>query len=285
MCVGSAFDAFIKSDLFEYLLGKNHKDAHLFERDKLFEEQVEPHNREFAFKAGLNCFIQYKQSGAYDNLLLELNDAIEEPKFELTLSAEVGGVPFYGKPDVYFINREGHPVIYDWKVNGYCSKYSPSPTQGWLRLSSKPGQHHKRCKPIRFKGIVINEGYLETFLGTLSDKKWADQLAVYGWLSGEEVGSEFIVGIDQLVCKNEDPVPTVRVAAHRSRVSCAYQKDLFERAKIMWEVVNSEHIFRDVSEEESKDRCSILDQTARARSNLYNDTSEEGLTFKRIMND
>ena len=255
MSVGSAFDAYVKSYLHENLFGVVEPE---YELKTIFESQVEPQNRTWAWEAGANCFKQYKEMGALANLMLELSFALHDPRFEFTVESNVShstrkdDVPILGKPDIYFFTEAGH-VILDWKVNGYCSKASPK--QGYVRILPS-GKMHKSCQPQRMGGIDVNIAcYLEAI-----DRGWADQLTSYGWVLGEDVGNKIIIGIDQLACDSSK----IRVASHRGRVSADYQIQLFQRYADAWAVINSNHFFREMSFEESAERCAVLDQYHKA---------------------
>jgi hypothetical protein len=108
--------------------------------------------------------------------------------------------------------------------------------------------------------ISINVGkYFEKV-----DKKWADQLSIYGWVLGENVGSPLIIGIEQLACKphpagSATMKPLVRVASHRGYVSPKYQIELYTKAIEMWKAIHSGHIFTDLTKEENDLRCVTLD--------------------------
>jgi PD-(D/E)XK nuclease superfamily len=270
MAVGSAFDAYAKSFLHEHLFGKG-KDPR-FDLQTIFEAQVEQQNRDFAYTAGKHCFDQYKNSGALSDLMLELGKAVGEPRFELEIRGVIEGkregvtlnvedVVFLGKPDVFFINSQGAHVILDWKVNGYCSGYGVSPLAGYVRLRERTdtgwrnkGQH-KNAQPMSHQGVVINcAGYLEDV-----SKEWAQQLSIYGWLCGQDIGADFIVAIDQLVCKPGGEYPHIRIAEHRTRVRKDFQWNTFVQAQKIWEIVHSDHIFREMSLEDSKAQCVALD--------------------------
>ena len=97
------------------------------------------------------------------------------------------------------------------------------------------------------------------------DEQWAVQLACYAWLCGAEIGSDFIVGIHQLACK---PVgknfPEVRIAQHISTVGKDFQWTTFKRMVELWQIIQSDHFFRDLSPEDSRRRCEALDARARA---------------------
>lgn len=241
MSVGSAFDAFVK--------------AHITGADvwDLLKSQVEEHNRQFAYEAGRRCFDAYRESGAMADLAQELGTAVSKPKCEFGIKLVVGGVPIYGKPDLFFQNQEGVRLVYDWKVNGYCSKASPK--KGYVRI--RPGgQAHRDSVPMMWKGVLINVACKFEEI----DSQWADQLATYAWLSGEEVGSEdWVVGIDQLACDGTDAGGVrIRVAAHRSRISREWQAMLLQRYMAAWSIINSGWLFRNLSEKDSKQREELL---------------------------
>jgi PD-(D/E)XK nuclease superfamily len=269
MAVGSAFDAFVKHYLYTNVVGKSDP---RFDRLALFEAQVEVQCRDKAFKAGEYCFEQYKKSGCLADLMLELQQSIGEPRFEINIMGQVDGyregaeldlgpVPFLGKPDVYFVNKMGARVIVDWKVNGFYSKYNTSPIKGYVRMRDafqSYGQH-KECMQQVWKGMRINIG---CYLDQLKED-WARQLAIYTWLCGENVGTEdCIVGLDQLVC-NPDPVrqfPKIRIAEHRLRISKAFQHKVFAIAQDLWHRCTKGHFFREMSKEASDERCLYLDK-------------------------
>jgi len=286
MSVGAAFDAFVKNYLVYALHGKVEA---RFEIEAIFEEQVEPHNRDFAFDAGEYCFDCYRQSGALANLMLELQQAEGEPQFEFKIEQRVGlgnvvdGIPLLGKPDIYFRKPEGARVIYDWKVNGYCSKSPVSPAAGYvmcrdswnpetLAHSRSHGQQHKRASLMNVGGIMIN---IADGLETVK-KDWATQLAIYMWILGEEVGTRAIVGIDQLCCApTSGSYPLIRVATHRCRVGEEFQRELEARIVECWNAVCTGWVFRNMTREENDDRCRILDSQYKAYQNPVDYHSNE----------
>ena len=286
MSIGSSFDAYVKSYLHEQLYGPDDK----YELKTLFEAQVEPHNRDWAWEHGAHAFKLYKESGALADLTLELGNAIGTPKFELSIQGIVSqqdpirntvkDVVLLGKPDLFFLNEEGYTVILDWKVNGWCSKYGQSPKKGYLKIRCDDRtiiDHHKDAIPMRWHGLMINLAhYLEDI-----DHDWGCQLAIYGWLVGEEIGSEFITCIDQLVCRPNatGPYPRVKIAQHRLRVSSKFQISLFDKVHHAWEVINSDHIFRDKTSEESYAHCLMLDAKAQLLKDIYNSEDESDRLF------
>jgi len=264
MAVGSAFDAFIKSYLYKELkIG----DDPTFELRTLFEAQVEEQNRDEAWKIGEAVFEAYKKCGAAADLLIMLGDCTN-PRFEFTLQGAVSGEfnsvnqennpVLLGKPDLYFTHRDGGRVILDWKVNGYMSKRRPSPKKGYLSvLECEEGafkkKQHKDVLEGTLHGIKINMAHpLE-----LVDKNWARQLAIYGWLLGEDVGNDFIVAVDQIVCGTG---VVYGVAQHRCIIGEKYQKELYTHVCEIWERCTNGHFFTDLSLEDSRARCLLMDQ-------------------------
>jgi hypothetical protein len=293
MSIGSAFDAYVKSYLHETFYGKGADPQ--YELVALFEAQVEPHNREWAWEHGKHAFELYRNSGALADLALELDGAIGKPRFEMELKGLVAhpdpvtnticDVVFLGKPDLFFINKEGHFVILDWKVNGWCSKSGASPKKGYLHLRHDDRTvvgAHKDAIPMMHQGMMINVAHnLEDV-----EKDWAAQLAVYGWLCGAEIGEEFIVCIDQLACKLEPgkQFPRVRFAQHRTRVGKSFQQEYFAKAHYLWQLVQTDHIFRHMTREESIKHSYTLDQKAKTIKEMYESGNYEDKLFMEFTN-
>jgi hypothetical protein len=236
----------------------------------------------------------YRESGALADLLIELNKAVGQPVFEVALEGVIqvkrdgvpeAGVNFLGKPDVYFINQLGSPVILDWKVNGWFSKRGASPKKGYLKLrhgSKNRGldkDHHKDCIPMMDQGMMINVGLMLDMV----DKDWATQLSIYAWLCGSDVGSDFITGLDQLACQSTGgEYPDVRIAEHRLKVSKSFQWETFLKAQEVWDVVHSNHVFRDKTLEESQAACETLDAQARLICTMHESEDPEDKAFMEI---
>jgi hypothetical protein len=292
MSVGSAFDAYVKSYLHRSLFGDSDPK---FEFTTLFETQVESQNRDWAIEAGEYCFHAYKTSGALADLMLLLNNSPLDPRFEFTATgivdasessntglpesttsvrdgvlAAIGNVVLLGKPDAQFVTAAGTDVVLDWKVNGFCSIASPKPgyvkiRDGWDASREKPSRGantaHPSAWPVMERGLMMNTSKSLHQV----DNDWALQLSIYSWLCGEPVGGDFVVAIDQLVCKPDTvDCPLIRVAQHRNFISSEYQEALYQEIQEIWGVVQSSWIFRDVSEAESQERCAILDGQAAA---------------------
>lgn len=308
MSVGSAFDAYVKSYLHFALFG-NYGENNTYAKDTIFEKQVEPANRDWARLAGAHVFERYKQSGALADLMLELGTAINAPRFEFDLLGQVetsvGDVPLMGKPDIYFMNREGGRVIFDWKVNGYCGNSPTSPMRGyvmvrdgWTALEKKQSNNnrsaHKDCYPVPYKGIKINATDKMEDLNA----EWAAQLAIYAWLLGEEVGSQdLITGIDQIVGQPSGTtmihkkttlapgeliagdfnhqIPWLRFASHRVKIGQKFQFELLARLAQAWGAISSGHIFSELNREDNDQRCKMLED----RAAMFADTSDPLFEF------
>jgi len=273
--VGSAFDAYVKAALHEALFGANNDPKYTFEA--LFEAQVEAHNRDWAREEGKYVFDCYQRAGQYDTLLELLKKAIEPPQMEFEVRCLILGVPFLAKPDLRFVLEGPLKVVHDWKVNGFCGKSATSPNKGYMicndgfkadKQNKSHGTAHAQYVPLQLKGMVIDAGYLED-----CSTGWADQLSLYGWSKGEAVGDQNVVlSVDQIVAKPvQEGRPLLRVSSYRARVRRSYQEHLAKRLTTAWEVINSGHIFRDLSPEDSADRQSILEQQA---ISLINDGSD-----------
>lgn len=289
MCVGSAFDAYVKSALHAALYGVGADP--IYELRTLFEDQVEPQNRDFAWGAGKHCFEVYQLTGAYAELLDLLKKSVEEPRFECKLTGEIGGAPFLGKPDCRFVLDFGEgriSIVLDWKCKGFCSKSAASPTKGYAlcrdgftgKASRSHEKSHKMYMPWDFRGMEINRDYMEN-----CSQSYADQCSLYGWLLGEPIGSEeSIVWIDELVSKPtgnvlEGNYPLMRVSNFRARVKPSYQQDLVSRVSNCWEAVTSGHVFQDMSREDNDAHIEMLDGIA---AGLASDGSPEEDWFSEV---
>ena len=265
MSVGGSFDAYVKAALHERLFGKGTDPQ--FDFQTIFENQVEPHNRDFALDAGKYIFACYMMTGAYDELLAMLEKSKEPPRFEFEVHGNIMGVPIVGKPDCRFIHECGVHVILDWKVKGFCSKYGASPSKNYRLCRDGYGAPHKPSRSHNkahesyvlydHHGLEINQLYMEA-----GNEDYADQLCLYGWLLGEQIGDEEVVCcIDEIVSRfMPEDKPLLRVAQHRARVSKAHQITVIGRMTECWEAITSGWVFRDLSREENDAKCHHLDQ-------------------------
>jgi hypothetical protein len=290
MSIGSAFDAYAKSYLHKKLFGSNHPDSSKFQFETLFITQVESHNRDWAKHHGKFVFDQYVSSGALPDLFVELNSAIGEPRFELdilgTVQSDIHGVPFLGKPDLFFVNKEGLNIISDWKVNGYCSKSGASPTKGFIRRI--PGfDCHKDAVPVNYRGTRVNGSTLKLHH---VNNDWARQTVIYAWLCGCSVGSDFVHAIDQVTCNNRhNPQPGIgypqlSFVQHRYRSDEEYQYSVFRTAVEAWDIISGppEKYFRGLTDDESASRCAALE--SRAKSMFDGPQTDDEALFLNMVN-
>jgi hypothetical protein len=80
-------------------------------------------------------------------------------------------------------------------------------------------------------------------------------------MMADEHESQPIYVIEQVVAKpnpDEPRRPFLRFATHARRISPIFQATLSQRIPAMWGVINSDHFFRDVPEEESQGREAML---------------------------
>jgi hypothetical protein len=284
--VGSAFDAYVKAGFHEALYGAGADPKYGFEA--LFEAQVESHNRDWAREEGKYIFECYKLAGMYDELLELLKKSIEPPRMEFEVKCDIGGVPFLGKPDLRFVLPGPVKVTHDFKVNGYCSKSAVSPNKGYMmcndgfkatKQNKSHGQPHKQFVPLDFHGLTIDAGALED-----CSTEWADQLSLYAWALGEQPGDpDTVISVHQIVAKPlENERPALRVAAYRSRVRKSYQDHLLKRFQKCWEVIQSGHIFRNLTREENDQRMKMLDgqSASTTTGSEYDDFFNEAVRAK-----
>jgi len=257
MSIGSAFDAQIKS----YITINMGLEGPSLE--ELFETQVEPHNRDWARIHGEYAFKSYMKSGAVLRLMSELEAATVTPRMEFTAKGEstIMGVPISGKPDLYYINKSGMPVIFDWKVNGYCSKGNTSPRKGYrLCCDGWDSGKHSRSNGL---------GHADASILTLEEiePSWSTQTTMYSWMLGNEDRQEFMASIDQLACKGGE-YGDIRVASFRNPVSAEFQAKLVERLTTAWEAIKLGTV---VSPAQAK----VLDDTYKAYEGDSNDPNEQ----------
>jgi hypothetical protein len=106
---------------------------------------------------------------------------------------------------------------------------------------------------------------------------WADQLAIYSWLLGEEVGSEnYIVRMEQVACRpvKHLDLPRAKFATHLNRINRNYQENLVTRLTTCWATIANGHIFTDLSREASDKKREMLDHAATVPMGLFPDLDE-----------
>ena len=231
MAVGSAFDAYVKGYISEYLFGR----VAGFGFEELFESQVDAMHRDTALVAGGVCFDKYKSIGSLARLM-EMLSSCSGVRLEHQITRVVDGVPLLGRPDLIFTCADGTGIL-DWKVNGYYSAASPA-----VGYADCGGVAHKRYVVAgRFGGMSYCNG----------SHMWQDQLVTYHKI----IGSEGFSIIEQLAWRNGE----MRVATHRNMLT---DNGLMARYHRMWDHVQAGHLFPDMSLADSRDRQVTLSFTA-----------------------
>lgn len=256
MAIGSSFDAYIKADLYKRLVNKGDTQ---FTFEALFETQVESQNRDVVRKDGEFLYKFYQSCGALTDLMLDMNGCIGEPRFETKIEGKIRldlhDVPLLGKPDLYFITKDGARIVFDFKVNGFYSNHPHSPKPGYKRCRPT-GEVHKNYWPHKHNGYEVN--VQQSFEDT--DEMWATQLSTYAWLLGEAIGEKTILAVDQIACNNVKK--TYRVAQHRAIASRGFQEKTFRKYETMWKQIQDGHIFDDLPREESDRKCKLFDSVS-----------------------
>lgn len=251
MSIGSAFDARIKAKLTVDLLGL----ADPFE--ELFETQVEEPLRDWCRENSAYLLKCYEEYGAYSALVSELSNC-ENIQFEFNARTDVVfedgfTVPIFGKPDLYGHLKSGANIVFDWKVNGYCSKASPH--AGYVRLYNQHGDSggHATISHMLFHGLTYSP------VATLRPE-WRDQLIFYIWAI-EAPEEEWLAGIDQLVFNGRSNLAgekEMRVAQHRLRIDDSLKLDLRARVRKAWEAIQSGHYFTQLSKEQNDQKIADM---------------------------
>ena len=216
MAMGSLFDAVIKSRLAAELQWYN-KDTTLSLGALL--KNVDSSMMHLLPEAR-RLVDYYIASGAYKALLDEVISGIEYDELKHVKANKYHiAFPIYGKPDL----KIGHNIITDFKVNGYGSKSGQSPKQGYKRAFDKNGEQG----PHEKYGITMPE----------IDIDWATQLTIYNWLEQDQelldLSKDIPVAIEQIAIRGT----TTKIASFRAIVPVAFQTNLYNELKTMWESI------------------------------------------------
>lgn len=303
MSVGSAFDASVKAYIREKVDGVPFKETYEY----FFEQGVDPHNRDFARKAGDVCFNLYKETGALASLMLHIERADGDILMEESLSvafyntargaaaqklpadrdlwpeaiaaplaadeSAVLLVVLNGKPDLLF-SVDGIMAILDWKVNGYCSKTRKSPEAGYIACwdpdkGGKPAVH-KRAHVQPFDRQVCQVPVNIELDGCLPSD-WDLQTSTYKWLmSGEAPTTQsrpYIKMIDQ-ICGGGNQGGSMRVARHAYRSVPVNDLRYFADYCDLWQAIADGKVLED-------DRQAAID----AESAAFITDEEQGSTL------
>ena len=240
MAVGSSFDAYVKCSLAVDLLGPERANELNLDFDRVFNSQVEEHNRDKARIDGSYVFGIYKSSGAYAALRAELEKSPMEPQLDLKITfpftptpvgVEQAPLVLHARPDLVYWTPEGTRIVLDWKVNGFYAQKPPSPAPKYRTCWDYAGKAktHKDFVPMYVDGVLVHGG----MLGLKDD--WATQLTTYGWSVGDGTfGGEDIYHIEQIIGKLE-----WRIAQHVHLIPRDYRVSVYERYLRLWREINS----------------------------------------------
>lgn len=265
MAIGSSFDAFAKNELARCILGGSTvKQGEPFHLQTLFEKQVQEEAlRTWAWEEGGFLFLRYKDLGAFDELLTDLEGHQGDVIFDLECVKEIElpsgfKVPVKGYPDCAYVHRSGVPVILDWKCNNYCGVNKKSPSKHYV-VERPSGRSHKDIQVELQDGLKIQKQYCFSEV----DVKWATQLTMYSWLLGYPIENDAIVQIDQLLCQpGQAHHPDIRAVTYRGFVNKAFQNQLAVDLEQCWTAIQSGHIYHEVPREESDRRVAALERHA-----------------------
>lgn len=276
MGVGSAFDAQVKSEIMVRAMGKPLIAGSTYDFPALFEAQVEHHHRDRCMEISRVLWDTYVACGAFESLWKDIERSPCAPMMEERVEGVIGGVPLLGLPDLVYIDADSLlKVVDDWKILGSASKIGggASPPQGykivrdgWVgKPSPQNGKAHKKHVDLNVDGMTIGKEYLEDF-----NLDWADQMSTYAWLLGSKVGAEdFIVRIECGSCRHPVGGMKVKWSTHLNRVSATHQLSLIKTYKAIWEAIENEHIFSDLTKQESQDRCEVMEMQADMPPNVH----------------
>jgi hypothetical protein len=228
MSMGSAFDSLIKGKLVTDLgLG----DGESFAAAQ-FAASVDPQNLELVTSECHDLVRRYIDYGCYAQLLEYLRVSDMVPQFEVPLRRDVSNLRIGGTPDIVYDTGVGKvKIIMDWKVTGYFAERTASPHKGyymiWPKMASHKDMDRRTAHGFEYNGM---------FCMSKVNEKWANQMTIYSWLSGNEVGGEFYVVIHQTANRGLD----LRVAEHRLTVTTDYQEWLYSECMRMQDEIANE---------------------------------------------
>ncbi len=252
MLLGSSFDAFVKNELVRCLRGGKHvKFGEPFHLETLFNAQVEKGEyKTWAWETGGGLFLKYKDSGAFDQLLIDMegaNDVQFEHKVfgDLTLPSGTK-VTIKGFVDLCYKKPDGTLVVVDWKCNNHCAKNKQSPKPHYVIRRPKNTAHPKGSD-VCFSKI---------------DKKWAEQLCIYTWMLGTPIGESSPIQIEQLLGVPVLGIPggDCEIVTYRSNVGEAFQYEIVNKIQKMHDIIDSGHIFDKLDKEGSDKRCAHMER-------------------------
>jgi len=240
MVIGVVFDAYVKSQLVKDLVGSlapaRLELAALL--DKGISKTTTTTEREIGLAFGKQAFQSYVNLGCYANLLQELERSGTAPMFEFTVDEMVKfenkDFKVKGKPDLAFSDNAGL-VILDWKCNGLAGSSKTSPKPSMWRIAGALTGREKVLGSL----ALANPPKVETV-----DEDWGMQLCLYG----ESLGSSRF-RIEQLC----GPINELRIASYVMGIGQEWRAALLRECCEIWEIIQSGWIFRNMSEDESRE--------------------------------
>lgn len=243
MAMGSAFDAFVKAQITEDL-----QTSTRFDRRELFEEQVATPFRDELWTKAQMLMQAYQECGAYGIAVADMGLANLEPRFEFAVSATILGVPVFGKPDAFYHNQHGTPVILDWKVNSVLGGNNMRKKYHVMCHQTKDCAKGVAVRSDSGLAVCVNFGLEDT------DESWAFQQFVYAIGLGSKIGDQFITSIDQAT---GGPC----FYTYRAHLGKGFQIRSANELKDMWNDINEGYVFRrmGLSREESDEMIERLE--------------------------
>lgn len=276
MGVGSGFDARVKSEIMTRCMGKPLIKGSPYDFETLFETQVEHHHRDRSLEISTQVWESYVASGAFDALWKDIERSPYAPMMEDSVEGTIGGVPLLGLPDLVYVDADSLvKIIADFKILGSGSAQGggASPPQGYMivrdgwegKQSSQNGKPHKKHTDFTLSGMTVGKTYMEDL-----NMDWADQMSTYAWLLGSKVGAEdFVIRIECAACRHPKDGMKVKWSTHLNRVSASHQMQLIREYQKIWKAIEDEHIFEDMTPEDSKRRCEVLELQAASPQNIH----------------
>lgn len=259
MAVGSVFDGLIKAWV-DGGTGRMNEwvDAYMEGADEDVD-MTDESSRVEALGHGKSAWYTYKEEGGLGTLE-KLLDGADSINTEGDMLIDVEGVPIRMKQDL-IVKRGDVWVVLDWKVNGWMAKSRISPSKGWWSCG---GGGHRDHVPGVVGDVAVDLGDFKTL-----NPKWWTQLQTYSW--GVGTGDGEVVGLIHQVLGRD------RVCFYGGVLGCG--AGLLDEYRSVVEIARSDWFFRELSKEESIDRCQGLELAASA----FKGSSEEDEWYNGMM--
>ena len=230
MAAGSAFDAYVKEVLIQ---GGDAESISSLDITSSPYWKVEPWNVEYGVKIGKYLLKKYTELGGMIRFQRLINEGVElfmEEKVSGEITGESTVVPIGGFPDLFWY-EDGVLTVHDWKVS-QIKNDKPTIMKGYSELMVPPlvkVPRNATLKPGDGDGDGLVYTHPDAGIGLEEiDSKFADQLTIYAWLCGSEVGKPIVGAIDRLC-----GMP-LRVCRYRGMIGEEYQMKLVARLEAAW---------------------------------------------------